>query len=360
MLENICNKKAIMWLFYIMINILNFKKYLKIRRGVQKMRVQDLIKCINQKTAKKTMSLLFLYIFMLSFCFVLLYPMIYILINSFKSGYQFLDPSVQWVPKEIVFDNYDYIMKALNFEKTFLNTLIYSIGPSLVQLCSCAIAAYGLARFDFRGKSIFKAAMILTILVPIMMIIVPTYVNFSFMDFFGILKGISSLIGKDVRPNLIDTPFVFYLPSMLCVGLKGGLFIYIFNQFFKGLPKELEEASSIDGAGPWRTFLQIVLPSSGSAIITVLIFSVVWHWNDYYQPQMFLSDTSKYTLSVAMNNINPASIVATLEKGQDFVSLNLSGMIFAGSVLLMAPLIIFYLIIQRKFMASIATSGIVG
>ena len=334
---------------------------LRIERGVIVIvNTKFLLKDSYIKKGKSSVVSFSRYAFLIAFCFVLLYPIIYIAINSFKSGYQFLDPSVQWVPKEIVFDNYNYIKIALDFAKTLINTIIYSVLPSLVQLCSCAVAAYGLARYEFRGKSLFKGAMILTILVPIMMLIVPTYVNFSFMDFFGILKGISTLIGKDIRPNLIDTPFVFYLPSLLCVGLKGGLFIYIFNQFFKGLPKELEEAASIDGAGPWKTFLRIVLPSSGSAIITVLIFSVVWHWNDYYQPQMYLSDTSKYTLSVAMNNISAGSIVNSLEKGKDFVSLNISGMIFAGSMLLMIPLIVFYLIVQRKFMASIATSGIVG
>ena len=318
---------------------------------------------IDHKKLKKGKAILvstFRYVFLCSFCFVLLYPLLYIAINSLKSGHQFLDPSIQWVPKKLVLDNYRYIMTALDFDKAFLNTLLYSVGPALVQFCSCAVAAYGLARFNFKGKKIFSAAMILTILVPTMMTIVPTYVNLSFLDFAGILKGISTLVGKDIRPNLIDTPWAFYLPSLLGVGLKGGLFIYIFSQFYKGLPKELEEAASIDGAGPWKTFLRIVVPSSGSAAITVLIFSIVWHWNDYYLPQMYLSDTGKYTISVALNNISAVSIVNTLEAGKDFVNLNISGMIFAGCMLLMIPLIIFYLFIQKKFMASVATSGIVG
>lgn len=324
------------------------------------MNKQNFISHKNIKIGKSILVSAFRYVFLCSFCFVLLYPLLYIAINSLKSGHQFLDPSIQWVPKQLVLDNYKYIMTALGFNKTILNTLIYSVGAALVQFCSCAVAAYGLARFNFKGKKIFSFAMILTILVPTMMTIVPTYVNLSFLDFFGILKGISSLIGKDIRPNVIDTVWAFYLPSMLSVGLKGGLFIYIFSQFYKGLPKELEEAASIDGAGPWKTFLRIVVPSSDSAAITVLIFSIVWHWNDYYLPQMYLSDTSKYTLSVALNNISAGSIVNTLEAGKDFVNLNISGMIFAGCMLLMIPLLIFYLFIQKKFMASVATSGIVG
>ncbi len=317
---------------------------------------------ITQYGLKKSMGSitanLFRYLFFLSFSFVLLYPFIYIIVNSVKSYADTYDPTVTWLPKHFYLGNLRDAFKVFDIGKTMANTLFYEIGASLVQFASCAVAAYGLARYKFKGKSLLIVMMILTILVPSMMTITPSYVNYSHMDFLGIMGFANKLFGVDLRPNLVGTPFVFYLPSLFGVGLKGGLFIYIFMQFFKGLPKELEEAAWIDGAGPWKTFLRIVIPSSGSASITVLLFSVVWHWNDYYLAQMYMADNP--TFSVALNNYNTNTISTAL--GLDMVTGKMMDVpiLLSGCLIFVIPLIVFYVFIQRKFIASIANSGIVG
>ncbi|MBR4761078.1 MAG: carbohydrate ABC transporter permease [Clostridia bacterium] len=315
---------------------------------------------INKKVygaSGKVLSYIFRYVFFLSLSYIIIYPFIYIIVNSLKDLSNAYDATVTWVPKYIYFGNLIDAFKVFDVKNTFTRTVVYEIVASLIQFCSCAVAAYGLARFDLKGKSVMSALMIINILVPAMMIIIPSYVSYSHMDVLGVLSLISKVVGKDIRPNLVGTPLVFYLPALLAVGLKGGLFIYIFSQFFRGLPKELEEAAWIDGAGAWKTFLRIVIPSSSSAIITVLLFSIVWHWNDYYLAQMYMNEP---TFSVAINNFSVYSITDTL--GLDVVTaryLNVP-MILAGCLLFMLPIIIFYLLMQRKFMASVATSGIVG
>lgn len=315
----------------------------------------------GQKIIKKTVPNVFAnilrYVFFISMSYVLLYPFLYIVVNAIKTPADAYDVTVTWVPKSIYFGNLYYIFQILDFKNSFTRTLVYEILSSLIQFCSCAVAAYGLARFKLRGKGLLIGLMILTILVPSMMIIIPTYVNYSQMDFFGILGLISKLVGTNLRPNLVGTPFVFWLPSLLAVGLKGGLFIYIFMQFFKGLPKELEEAAWIDGAGPWKTFLRIVIPSSGSACITVLLFSIIWHYNDLYLAQMYMNEP---TFSVALNNFSSHDIYRVM--GPDFELSNNTTVLFllAGCLIYIIPVLIFYLIIQKKFIASIATSGIVG
>lgn len=298
------------------------------------------------------------YLFFLAFAFVLLYPFVFMIVNALKSYSDTYDPTVVWVPKALSVQSFKYAIKTFSVFESVKNTFVYEIIAGLIQFCSCAVAAYGLARFSFKGKKIFQAAMILSILVPSMMTITPSYVNFSQMDFLGILGFISKLVGRDLRPNILGTPLVFYLPSLTCVGIKGGLFIYIFNQFYKGLPSVLEEAAWIDGADPWRTFLSIVVPSSGSAAITVLLFSVVWHWNDYYLAQMFNSENP--TFSVALNNFTESTVSSTL--GLDMLSSQMLSVpiLLAGCCLFILPLILFYLIMQKRFVASIATSGIVG
>lgn len=298
------------------------------------------------------------YTFFVAFGFILLYPILYMLSKSFRDVSSLLDPTVVWVPPKLYLGHFKLAIKVLDIPRSVIYTFLYEIGASLIQFCSCAVAAYGLARFKFRGRGIISGAMILTILVPAIMIITPSYVNFSRLDFLGIGGLLSKLIGTEIRPNLIDTPLVFYLPALFGVGLKGGLFVYIFSQFYKGLPKEFEEAASIDGAGPWKTFLKIVVPSSGAAAITVLLFSVVWHWNDYYLASMYLSDIK--LLSVNLLNLGENTLTAYGGIDTSKVGVLVAPTITAGCLLYILPMIVYYLILQKKFIASVATSGIVG
>lgn len=299
------------------------------------------------------------YVFFISFSYVVLYPFIYMVVGSIKSPVDAFDPTVLWVPKNIDFSNFTYAAKVLDLKNSIWNTITLEIFTAILQFFACAVAGYGLSRFKFKGRRIMYVAMILNILVPVTMIITPSYVNFSHMDFLGILSLISKVIGHDIRPSLIDTPGVFYLPALLGVGLKGGLFIYIFSQFYKSIPKELEEAAWVDGAGPIKTFVRIVAPSSGPAAITVLLFSVVWHWNDYYLAQMYAS--SMPTISVELNNFNLTEIVQVIGgEGLTKANLNYSSITLAVCIIFLIPMLLFYLLIQRKFIASVANSGIVG
>jgi len=297
------------------------------------------------------------YLFFISLSYVLLYPFLYIIVNSVKSFSDAYDATVTWAPKSIYFGNILSAFKVFDIKSTALNSFVYEIISAVLQFCSCAVAAYGLARFNFRGKRIMMGLLIVNILVPAMMIITPSYVNYSHMDFLGVLGLVSKLTGHDLRPNLVGTPLVFYLPSLLGVGLKGGLFIYIFNQFFKGLPKELEEAAWIDGAGSWKTFLRIIIPSSGPPIITVSLFSIIWHWNDLFFAQMYMNEP---TLAVALNNFNANTTTEALGLDMQMSSMLDVPILLSGCLLFIFPMIVFYLIMQKRFMASIATVGIVG
>lgn len=317
------------------------------------MKIKGILKWFGEKFAANFLR----YLFLISLSFVLIYPFLYIVVNAFKSFSDTYDVTVNWVPKAIYFGNIVKAFKVFNIFNSFANTILYEMVAALMQFGSCMVAAYGLSRFKLKGKNIMMALLILNILVPSMMIITPSYVNFSRMDFFGILGLLSKIIGIDIRPNLIGTPLVFHLPSLLAVGLKGGLFIYIFMQFFKGLPKELEEAAWIDGAGPWKTFLRIVIPSSGAASITVLLFSVVWHWNDYYLAQMYMQDK---TLASSLNSYSAVLAISELQLDTTMSGVAHIQLVTAGCLIFILPLLIFYIFIQKKFIASIATSGIVG
>lgn len=296
------------------------------------------------------------YLFLLAFAYILLYPLIFMITSSIKSPTDFYDPTVEWVPKNPSFSNFKLAIEAMDFGVSLKNTFIYEMIAAVLEIVSCAVAAYGLARFDFKGKKLLNGLMILTILVPTAMIIIPSYINYRYLDFAGILNLIGKALGKELRINILNTPFVMWLPSIFAVGLKGGLFIYIYKQFFQGLPKEFEEAAYIDGAGPVRTFVSVIVPSSTVSIVTVAMFAVVWHWNDYYLASMYLSDNMP--LSVQLARIE--GLISSTLSGDAALKISLGPTITAACLLTVIPLIIFYVILQRRFIASIASSGIVG
>ncbi len=296
------------------------------------------------------------YLVLIGFAYVLVYPFIFMMVNAIKSPLDWFDPTVNWIPKGVSFDNFIVAFTHLDYWNSLKSTLVNGMVPAVISFFSCAVAGYGLARFNFKGKKLLTGIMILCILIPDTMIMIPSYNNFMHMDFLGILGVVNKLTGVDLRVSIIDTPLVFILPAIFGVGIKNGLFIYIYTQFFKGLPKELEEAAWIDGAGPWRTFLRIVLPSSGASTVTVLVFSVVWYWNDFYLAQLYLNKNQ--TLSVMLSNFTANLVLLTdMETTYNYTTATL---LLTCCLLSVLPLLVFFLFMQRKFIQSIATSGIVG
>ncbi|MBO5725745.1 MAG: carbohydrate ABC transporter permease [Clostridia bacterium] len=298
------------------------------------------------------------WVFLLSISYILLYPMLYMISSAFRGSEDFVDPTVVWVPKNFSVKNFVIAFKGLKYLETFWITFKIEIISAFIEIVMCSITAYGLARFEFKEKKLLMGMLIVTILIPTQMIMLPLMVDMHYLDIFGILGFIGKQIGRELRPNLLNTPWAFYLPSLFAVGLKAGLFTYMYVQFFKGLPKELEEAASIDGAGPVKTFLTIVVPSSGTIFLTVTIFSVIWHWNDVYLSGLFLSDN--YPLSVQLSRIFTilGSGVDGVKYGQ--YTRSTIGIVMAACLLVILPMLIMYCILQKQFIKSIDRVGIVG
>lgn len=307
--------------------------------------------------AKKTVSVIltniFRYIFLLAYSYVLIYPILFLLVRSIQSGIDIYDPTVQWIPKHFSKLHYVYAFEILDYGSSFLSTVVNMLIAGLIEVFSCLISAYGLARYKFKGRKVLMALVILMILIPNTMTIIPNYVNLNALDLFGILGMFNKITGIDLRLNVINTPFAFWLPSLFGVGLRGGLFIYIYIQFFKGLPKELEEAAWIDGAGLYRTLFSIIFPTASVSIVTVSLLSIVWHWNEYFLPQIYLAE--KYPLSVMLSNFEH---IANTIGAQPGFELRLSQA--ASCIMVIIPVLVFYLIMQKKFISSIALTGIVG
>lgn len=311
------------------------------------------------KAKNKTISVIIgilRYLTLVSIAYVVLYPMFYMVSSSFRSYTDFFDPGVLWIPKKFTMQWYEWAMDCLDFWVGLKNTVLFELVAAFLEVVSCSVIAYGLARFDFKGKKILMGFLILTILVPDQMIIIPKMMNFSHLDFFGILSLIEKITGAAIRPNILDTGFVFYLPSIFGIGLRSGIIMFIYMQFYKGLPKELEEAAWIDGAGLFQTYTRIALPSSGVVITTVSILSMIWHWNDFYLAYMLMNSHKAMPLAVKLSVIGE-KLRATYSVYGGFQTIATQG---AACVLFVLPMLIMYIFLQRKFVKSIDRVGITG
>lgn len=305
------------------------------------------------KAKKKTVSTITSiarYIFLIAFSYTLLYPIIFMISHAIRDPIFYNDPTVQWIPKAYSLIQFKYAWQVMEMPGTLFNSIFVEIVSSLISIVTCGIAAYGLACFDFKGKKILNALLIFLILVPISMTLIPNFINYYNFDVFGIFGLIEKIFKVDIEMNLLDTMWAVYLPALTAVGLKSGLCIYIYRQFYRALPKELFEAAWIDGAGPIRTYARIVVPSSGVALLTVSLLSIIWHWNDYYIVQMFLPNHK--TMTMALNGFFQGYVHNSVSISADSC--------MAACLMFVAPMLIMYLILQKKFIASISATGIVG
>jgi len=234
-------------------------------------------------------------------------------------------------------------MHIMDYQRVFFETLIFASVMTFIQALICAISGYSFARLRFRGQGIIFALVIFTLIVPPQTTIISRYM---FFHTFWPLGGIS----------LLNTYWPFFLSAITGMGIQTGLFIYLYRQFFRGMPKELEEAAMVDGAGIVMTFIKIILPNAVPILITVALFSFVWQWNDAYYATLFL--TTATLISIRVLSVGAQMYIAL---GGIFVDPNEVSLVVNAAVMLtIAPLIIMYLFMQRYFIEGIERSGIVG
>lgn len=287
------------------------------------------------------------YFFLLALSYVVLYQLFFMISYSIRPREDMLNPSVVWIPTGITFEHFQNAFGQLEYLKTGLVSLWLMEVSAFIEVMVCAVIAYGFARFEFKEKNIVFFLVLLTIIVPVQMLIIPMYINYAHFDILGIAKFfIDTFHLPDFRPSIVNTGLTFWLPSLFGVGVRSGLFIFIYRKFFEGLPRELEEAAYVDGAGPLRTFVSVILPSSGVVFLTVTIFSTIWHWNESYLAGMY--NQLSPPLAVQLENIQSSILRESRQAGM------------AACLLFIAPMLIMYAILQRKFVQSIDRVGIVG
>ena len=291
--------------------------------------------------------------------FIILFPIFNLITFSIKHSEEYFDATIIWFSKNPTLENFKNAIKAMNFGESFLNTLKMTVPSVIFQLFACSIAGYGFSRFNFPGKKILFALLIFLIIVPPQVITTPTFIYYRNFDFFGLGKLVGLITGTDLTVSLLNTGWSLYLPAMFGCGIRGALFIFIFNQFFKGLPKDLEEAAAIDGCGALKTYFRIMLPNALPVVVTVLIFSIVWYYNDTYISGIFI--TNQKTLAMSLMGVPDALTSMTIAHQlvmSDPYKANLA--LQAAALLFLIPPLVIYLPLQKFFVESIDRTGIVG
>ena len=291
------------------------------------------------------------YVLIIGLCFVILYPLILQIAIALRAPTDVNNTTILWIPSQFSLKNFQVAIIALKYVDSLKNTLVLAVGVTIFQLISSSLAGYAFARLKFRGSNLLFGAALFTIVVPQTVISLP------------LLRSLTEF-------GLVGKPITLFLMAGLGMGIKSGIFIYLFRQFYRGLPKELEEAAYIDGANPLQVFYRIMLPNARGAILTVTLLSFVWQWNDFYFTTLFvtrsnLDFTTLTTQQVSVlfglqQSLTDAGVWGLM--GQDVTKNPLfSSMILNTSgILVMLPLLVMYFFLQKLFVQGIERSGIVG
>lgn len=256
--------------------------------------------------------------------FLMLYPLLWMLASSFKpEAIIFTDLSL--IPPSFNFANYTEGWVALqqSFAVFFKNSIIVAVLVVIGNVLSCSITAYAFARLEFRGRRIWFVVMLGTLMLPYHVTLIPQYVLF-------------------LKLGWIDTFLPLIVPKFLAAD---AFFIFLMVQFFRGIPRELDEAAVLDGCSPWRIYWKIMMPLSTPVLTTTAIFSFIWTWNDFLGPLVYLNDASNYTVPLALRSF------------MDSTGQSAWGQLFAMSVLAILPIFLFFLFFQRLIIEGVAHSG---
>lgn len=276
----------------------------------------------KQARAKRTISLTLSYVALALVTFLMIFPLIIVVIVSFTPN----AVTQTWPPKIIpsawTLDNYTSLFQRLPIGRELLNTIVFAGAVTIISVFFDSLAAYGLSRVDFKGRGILLAVLIATMMIPAMALLIPVY------KLLGSMGLVNSYLGI-IIPRMADV---------------GGIFLLC--QFFISIPKDLDNAARIDGAGEFRIFAQIILPNAVPAILTVGMFNFMGNWNDLLWPLIMTSkpETRTITAGLAMLTGHSSSVTPY-------------GVVMAGALISALPLLIVFFFVQKRFVEGIAMTG---
>jgi multiple sugar transport system permease protein len=257
----------------------------------------------------------------LAISFVMLLPLVWMLLTSFKPETDIVTFPPRLFPRHLTLQHYVDVWHRIPFARLYVNTIIFAGGVTIISLILDSMAAYALARLQFRGRGVILALVLIMLMLPFQVTLIPLYDLLNSLGWTDTLHGL-------IVPRATNAFGIFFL-----------------RQFFLSLPKDLEEAARVDGAGEFRIYRQIMIPLAVPALLTLGLFHFMYNWNDLLWPLIVNQDQVHQTL--------PSGLA--LFMGQHVVEY---GVLMAASVMSLVPVVLFFLLIQRRFVEGVATTGI--
>jgi multiple sugar transport system permease protein len=271
--------------------------------------------------------------------FVFMFPILYMVSASLMNVSDLVDPTVVMIPRRLYLENYTQAYHVLDFFPVLLKTLNKSAIPAVLQAVTCGLTGLALAKYRVPFKGVFIGIILITFVVPVQVIMIPQYIMFSNL---GMTGGI--------------LPFV--LPALTAGGFNASLFCLIYWQYFRSIPDSYIEAAELDGAGVFGVFFRVILPLAIPAIVTVFLFSLVWGWNESYVTTLYMQDVNA-TLPRALSNF--VAIYRQMYGGGTGGGSDINEAIrMAGTMLVIAPLLLLYAFAQKFFVEVVDRAGITG
>lgn len=274
--------------------------------------------------ARKPVLGLIVHVVLISTSILMLYPLFWMFSASIRPEAEIFGSTSIW-PSSFSMDAYwrGWSGLQVRFGHFFLNSAVIAVLSVLGNVIACSLAAYAFARLEFRGRKFWFAIMLGTLMIPYHVTLVPQYVVF-------------------LNLGWVDTFLPLVVPKFLA---HDAFFIFLMVQFFRGIPRELDEAAMMDGCGPWRIYWKIMLPLSTPVLATAAIFSFLWTWDDFFGPLIYLNDMQNFTVQLGLRSFVDSS------SQSDW------GGLFAMSTLTLLPVFFFFLFFQRLLIEGIATTG---
>lgn len=296
------------------------------------------------KGSTHRLSVVVIYAVLICISFVYLEPVFRVLSKTFMSAMDVIDPAVDWLPRSTSLENLKIAARVLNLETSLFNSFWFSSLLALCQTLVSALTGYSFSRFDFKFKRFWFMMILLAFIVPLPVLMVPRLMMFiTFQEAAGI--------------KMIGTALPQVAMALMGQGVYSTVLILIFYNFFNMIPRVLDEAAMIDGAGPLQVFYHVVVRLSMSTVLVVFLFSFVWNWNETYVTGTLVAGTIE--LLPAKLNLFDQQFDSLISSAGSAFRLN-EAYKMAATLISILPLIILYLFVQKQFIQGIENTGITG
>ena len=292
---------------------------------------------LTKQRLKRLAGRLLTYFILIGIGVVFLHPILYMLVNSFKSVGDLVNPTIEWIPTKLYLGNYKAALDVLEYGKSMGVTIALVGVATICQTISCALAGYALARHDLPLKKLWIVMMILSFLTPSSITLIPKYLMFN-------------------TYGLIGNPLSVLLPAILGQGVNSAIIVLVFFNFFSRYPRSFDEAARLDGASGLTIFFKVAVPICIPAVIVSLLFSFVWIWNETYVSGLLLGNSMR-TLPMKLQSFVEEYSRLQGAGAENKINESLQ---LAATILVIAPLMLLYVALQRHFIEGIESAGITG